>query len=105
MWIRRVGSGVNAVAYSPDGRTLYTSEGSRVCAWDVAARESTRLFTSSQLAQPGYVYGLTPIGNRYLVLNVYARHLVWDIEAGKELTKIKLGGPCRAVDPNSTVVR
>jgi WD40 repeat protein len=45
MWIQKVaGAGIDGLAYSPDGRTLYTADGlSRFTAWDVAGRKPDQL--------------------------------------------------------------
>ena len=40
MWIQRVSESVRALAYAPDSQTLYTVEGDRVRAWDLASRRS-----------------------------------------------------------------
>ncbi len=46
MWIQNVpGGGVNALAYSPDGGTLYTQDGGRwYTAWDIATHTGRQLF-------------------------------------------------------------
>jgi WD40 repeat protein len=45
MWVQKVpGGGVDALAFAPDGRTLYTLDGGGwLTAWDVAARAGRRL--------------------------------------------------------------
>ncbi len=46
MWIQNVpGGGVTALAYTPDGSTLFTQDGGRwYTAWDLATRTGRRLF-------------------------------------------------------------
>lgn len=47
MWVQKVpGGGVDAIAYAPDGRTLYTRDrGHTLTAWDTATRVGRRLFS------------------------------------------------------------
>jgi WD40 repeat protein len=104
MWIRRVGAEVLALAYAPDGRTVYTSEGGRVTAWDIAAREPTRLFHQNHLGV-FHVNGLYPVGNRYLIFDAATRTGLWDIEGEEEVPVPKLGRWCRPVGPTSGAIR
>jgi WD40 repeat protein len=105
MWIRRVGASVRSVAYAPNGGTVYTSEGGRITAWDMASREPTRLFRTDQLATPAYAYGLHPVGDRYLLIESYQHWAAWDMEDKKEVAGAKLGRWCRPVGPTSTAFR
>ena len=76
------GGGVTGLAYSPDGRTVYTLDaGGWVTAWDVASRAGKRLF---QL-RPNERYSgrqLLTVGERYLVIPVTNTARVWDAVAG-----------------------
>jgi WD40 repeat protein len=66
MWIQKVpGGGVLALAYSPDGKTLYTKDGGGwVSAWDTATQTGRRLFRTDHR----YYGGLLLAGRgRYLV--------------------------------------
>jgi WD40 repeat protein len=56
VWIQNVpGGGVRALAYSPDGRTLYTRDADRwVTAWDVQDRTGTRLVRAGGTYYPSH---------------------------------------------------
>lgn len=105
MWIRRVGAEVRNVAYSADGRTVYTVEGGRVTAWDIAARELTHRFSPSDFGFPSYLSDMQAVGNRYVILGAYSRWSACDVVTKKELKGIKIGGYCRPVGPDSTSAR
>jgi WD40 repeat protein len=69
MWIQKVpGGGVLALAYSPDGRTLYTKDGGGwVSKWDVQTRTGTRLFCAGHAHRYYGGFGLAGNG-RYLAV-------------------------------------
>src|SRR4051794_14416829 len=104
MWIRRVGAEVRAVAYSPDGRTVYTSEGGRISAWDIAAREPTRLFHQNDLGV-FHAHGLYPVGERHLLLHTATRWCAWDLQDEKEVAVPTTAAYCRPVGPASAAIR
>lgn len=91
MWIQDVpGGGVNAVAYSPDGATLYTQDDGRwYTAWDLATHAGRRVLQYPVTVGPdGRAQTVTnsfprmfvsPDG-RFLVTNTTPA-LVWDLDA------------------------
>lgn len=81
MWVQRVGGGVDHVAYSADGRTLYTHDGGAwVYAWDVAARTRRKLF-KFDFNDQGSVYGFFVVGD-YLIVAPSGYTRAWDLSAG-----------------------
>ena len=64
MWIQKLPSGsVTALAYSPDGRTLYTgSTTGRVFAWNLATRTHTELYRRATGSSGVYYLWPTPTG-------------------------------------------
>jgi WD40 repeat protein len=104
MWVRRVGESVRALAYAPDSRTLYTVEGARVRAWDLASRQSTPLFRLRDLGV-GSVSDLWNVGGRYLLFNA-TDLLAWDLRKGKPVAVPSfIRRACRPVGGESTAVR
>jgi WD40 repeat protein len=103
MWIRRVAARVKALAYAPDGRTLYTVEGGRVSAWDIGARAPTRLF---RLEGPAVANarGLDVLGGRYLRIDTTGAP-VWDLVDGRVLAETEVRGHGAPVNANSTELR
>jgi WD40 repeat protein len=86
MWVQKLGGGgVIGLAYSPDGGTLYTTDGGGwLTAWDVAARAGKRLFR----VRPNeryYARAILMCGGRYAVIPVPGTARVWDTAAGELL--------------------
>lgn len=95
MWVQRVGGGVNALAYAPDARTLFTHDGtSWVYGWDVAKRLRRKVFHLTYDEQ-GRVYrdGLYTVGGRYLIVEPGGRTRGLDLVANAPLEDLaeKLG--------------
>jgi hypothetical protein len=103
MWVRRVGATVLALTYAPDGRTLYTVEGGRVSAWDIASRAPTRLFHLPYPAGTN-TRSLDVIGGRYLRVGL-PDPPVWDLEDGRLLAATEVKGRGAPVDPATTELR
>ena len=82
MWIQNIaGGGVNAVAYSPDGATLYTQDGGRwYTAWDLATHTSRRLFQFPEKCSNHFPRMFTSPDGRFLVSNT-SPPTVWNLEA------------------------
>ncbi|MBA4191841.1 MAG: hypothetical protein C0467_28000 [Planctomycetaceae bacterium] len=80
MWIQEVESGaVNALAYSPDGRTLYTQDSGRwYSAWDVATHSGRQLFQYPEQCSNHFPRMFTSPDGRYLVSNT-SPPMVWDL--------------------------
>jgi hypothetical protein len=105
MWIRRVAAWIRALAYAPDGRTLYTLEGGRVSAWDIASRKPTRL-ARLDFHHAGTASALCVVGNgRYLVLDAGYRCLAWDLQKMKPLPEVGVTGGSPPTAPGDTAVR
>lgn len=84
MWLQKVRGGVDAMAFSPDGRHLYTADsGGWVTEWDVAARTGRRLFSVERGSQWGM---FCAAGGRFLVTRSYDP-VVWDRLAGAEYVR------------------
>ena len=105
MWVRRVGESVQALAYAPDSRTLYTVEGARARAWDLTSRRSTPLFRLSDLGINGHLYDLWNVGGRYLLFGNWEL-AAWDLREGKPVAVPSfIRRMCRPVGGESTAVR
>jgi WD40 repeat protein len=94
MWIQKVsGGGIDGLAYSPDGQTLYTADSSNTfSAWDVAAQTGRRLFRWSG-DDRSLVWGIAVLADgRHLLVNSYAP-VVWDLTAGAELARLAAPTP------------
>jgi WD40 repeat protein len=80
VWIQNVaGGGVNAVAYSPDGSTLYTQDSGRwYTAWDVSTHVGRRLFQYPERCTNHFPRMFTSPDGRYLVSNT-SPPLIWDL--------------------------
>jgi WD40 repeat protein len=78
MWVQKVvGSGIEGLAYSPDGRTLYVAAGFRVTAWDTTTREG-RPLPGTQYEFADEIGGLVLIGHgRFLAVKSHPL-VVWD---------------------------
>jgi WD40 repeat protein len=86
MWIQKVpGGGVAALAYSPDGRTLYALDNSgTLTAWDVSSRTGRKLIRDPRLK---HYYGrmqLLADGKRLITRD--RAIVVWDLATKQELT-------------------
>jgi WD40 repeat protein len=95
MWIQKIpGGGVDGLAYSPDGRTLYVADrGGAVTAWDTAARTRRPLIPAA-----GYVRRLAPLaGGKHLLIGGYPHVLVWDVAAGAEVGRSAPAAPFDAL--------
>jgi WD40 repeat protein len=112
MWIRRVGATLRGLAYAPDGRTLYTLEGGRLSAWDIASRKPTRLARLDAVTGSN-ANALCVVGNgRYLVLVAWNRSRAWDLQEMKLLPEFEVTGwsapadtAVRFISVSSLVVR
>lgn len=85
MWVQKVpGGGVTALAYAPDGRTLYTLDaGGSVTAWDTTARIGTPLFRLDPSVLMLYTrLRATPDGG-FLLMPQMFEGIVWDLAAEK----------------------
>src|SRR4051794_33404345 len=91
MWIQNVpGGDVNAVAFSPDGGTLYTQDGGRwYTAWDPATHAGRRLFRYSECGNHFPRMFTSPDG-RFLVSNT-SPPLVWNLESETLHAKVPPG--------------
>jgi WD40 repeat protein len=83
MWIQKVpGGGVIGLAYSPDGRTLYTADrGCGYTAWDTTTRKGRQVF---------YILGLhgriaLAAAGRYFLVKDYRGVFIWDLVAGAKV--------------------
>jgi WD40 repeat protein len=105
MWIRRVAASVTALAYAPDGRTLYTVEGGRVSAWDIASRQPTRLARLDAL-DASNACALCVVGHgRYLVLDAWYHCRAWDLQEMKPLPEVDVTRWFPPSAPGDTAVR
>jgi WD40 repeat protein len=91
MWVQWAGTGVEALAYSPDGRALFVGDASgTVTEWDVSARTKRKLFATEY----GVQYGMfCAAGGRFLVTRSHTP-VLWDRGSGTEYVQIdpsKLG--------------
>lgn len=102
MWIQKVGGGgIRAMAYSPDGATLYTVDTSGwLTAWDVASRTGRRIVSDRRLAFTSRrLYALAD-GKR---LALDAREpTLWDVDTKRALTGTE---PAQRLEWEPTVVR
>jgi WD40 repeat protein len=90
MWVQKVsGGGVMAVAYAPDGGTLYTYDRSGwVTAWDTAARRGRRLPVNCGGASYWHVPTLSVLADGRL-LTVAGAIVTWDTTTGKERSRVE----------------
>jgi WD40 repeat protein len=90
MWTQKVGGGgVDALAYSPDGRTLYTADRSGwVTAWDVASRSSTPVFQPVRLVFAS-VRGLAVAGGGQYILARSDEWIAWDSKGSTEAARFR----------------
>lgn len=89
MWVQKVpGGGVVALAFAPDGRTLYTLDSAGwLTAWDTASRAGKRLPTNRR--DPNwYSPKLSALSDGRL-LAVQGAIAVWDHETGAEVSRIE----------------
>ena len=100
MWVQKVpGGGVDALAFAPDGRTLYTYDrGGWVTAWDVAARVGRRLFAfrNTRPYPPGLF--VTAAGGFAVVYQDSAA--LWDVGAGAGPGKLRFEYAGRRLAPD-----
>src|SRR5580698_2734840 len=82
MWKQRVSKDLRALAYSSDGRTLFTVEANNVVARDIEARNPTPLF---QIGNPQQVVtrAYVTADGKYLILTTLADRVVWDLAKGE----------------------
>lgn len=79
MWTRRISAGVEALAYAPDGGTLYAADrGGLVTAWDLATREPSPLFRLPA-SNREKLSALHVLDGRYLVVDLGDRSWSWDL--------------------------
>jgi WD40 repeat protein len=103
MWIRRLAARVNALAYAPDGGTLYTLEGGRLRAWDIASRAPTQLARLDHVSNSN-TRAMDFVGGRYLLIRT-SGVLVWDLREGRMLPPDAIRGSGTPVNPHSTELR
>ena len=85
MWIQKVpGGGVAALAFSPDGRTLYTLDNSgTLTAWDVSSHTGRKLIRDPRLK---YYYGrMHPLADGKRLITRNRAIVAWDLAAQQEL--------------------
>jgi WD40 repeat protein len=85
VWIQKVpGGGVAALAYAPDGRTLYTLDNSgTLTAWDVASRTGNKLIRDPRLK---YYYGHVYLfANGTRLITRQRAITTWDLATKQEL--------------------
>ena len=79
MWIQTSAGGIGALAYAPDGRSLYAADSTgHVTEWDTAARTRRRTFAIGSTAPFGL---FCAAGGRFLVARGHAP-LIWDLTSG-----------------------
>jgi WD40 repeat protein len=88
MWIQKVpGGGVEGLAYSPDGKTLYSSDRSGwVTAWDVANRAGRRLTRVADIERCNPVR-VSTLSDRLLLIHGLS-WIVWDLERNAEQSRV-----------------
>jgi WD40 repeat protein len=88
MWIQKVtGGGVEGLAYSPDGGTLYTADRSgRITAWNTATREGRCLVKLDEIERCNSIH-LAVLADRSLLINGL-HWIVWDPEKGVERSRV-----------------
>lgn len=88
MWVQKItGGGVDALAYAPDGRTLYVADrGGAVTAWDVANQTSRRLFHLNALRR------LAVTADHYLATTSYMSVYIWDA-TGRQIARQPIHNP------------
>jgi WD40 repeat protein len=82
MWIQSASKELRALAYSQDGRTLFTVEENRVRSWDIKSQKATPLFEIDNPQCVATKADVTADG-RYLVLTTRAECVVWDVNKGE----------------------
>jgi WD40 repeat protein len=89
MWIQKVpGGGVDALAFSPDGRTLYTSDrGDWLTAWDTVSRTGRRVVHRSNRYGRAPLISVLPDGQR--ILAVFDTITTLDAATGAELSRVE----------------
>ena len=90
MWVQKVGAGVQALAYSPDGRFLYSADrGDCITRWDLAERRGSHLF----LVWHESMYGLFfAAGGRFLVTRS-PTPVVWEVAEQRIVAQIAVEWP------------
>jgi WD40 repeat protein len=88
MWLQRVpGGAVEHVAYTTDGKMLYTADTSGVyTAWDTRTKSGTRMVRiSASIMRP---VGMFPAAkSRFLVING-TPPVIWDVRAGEDWGRV-----------------
>jgi WD40 repeat protein len=90
MWLQRIGGGVGFLAYSPDGRTLYTLDhGAHLSAWDLATRTGRRLsyLKWPKFPVPQAIHALAD-GQRLVGVGSSVV-VVWNAADGEELCRVE----------------
>lgn len=90
MWIQKVrGGGIDGLAYSSDGRALYTADRSgMVTAWDTATHNGQRLFGYS-----GITRRIAFTADRYLVMPLGGYVFVWNLKTAHTAGTFRTGSP------------
>lgn len=91
MWVQKLGAGVSAVAFAPDGRTLYVADrGGAVTAWDTAAHTRTPVFKLAKDDPRPFQRLLPAADGRHLVALAGDTLLARDLVAGVERARLHL---------------
>lgn len=107
MWQQIASADLRALAYSLDGRTLFTVEANRVLAWNVQAKKSTQLF---QIDNPYFDVTKAEVtaDGRYLVLTTRsggADCVVWDVTKGERRPDFQRGWSWLVPAPTGCEIR
>ncbi|MDY3557905.1 hypothetical protein R5W23_005872 [Gemmata sp. JC673] len=93
MWVQKLTAGVAAIAFAPDGRTLYVADrGRAVTAWGTITRTCHPLFKPTRNEHAAIVRLLIAGAGRYLVALVGRAMRAYDLETGAERARLELPG-------------